>query len=221
MKSVALRNQIPNEIFDYQTLMCVLGQYASPRDKITNLLRQGTIVRIRKGLYVFGKEVRKEPLSREVLANLLYGPSYISLEYGLQHYNLIPERVEIVTSITPGRSRNFSTPVGDFSFRQIPMRAFAGGMDVGKTNTGNFYLIALPEKALVDTLQSARGISIKSVKDMQRYVAEDLRIEIADLLQMRPKSITEYAGQYRSHKAIYLGDLIQQLRQNKRRVINA
>ena len=43
----------------------------------------------------------KSPLSREVLANLIYGPSYISLEYGLQHYGLIPERVEIVTSVTP------------------------------------------------------------------------------------------------------------------------
>ncbi len=221
MKSVNLRHQIPSEIFDYQTLMCALSQYASPRDKITNLLRHGTIVRIRKGLYVFGRDERKSPLSRELLANLMYGPSYISLEYGLQHYGLIPERVEILTSVTPGRSRKFSTPVGVFSFRQIPMRAFAVGMDLIATNAGNFCFIALPEKVLVDKLHSAHGVSIKSLKDMQLYLEEDLRIEISELRQMQPQRIAEYADLYRSRKALFLRDLIHQLRQNSRRVNSA
>jgi len=71
-----------------------------PRDKISDLLKKGTIIRVKKGLYVFGEDNRKKPYSKEILANLIYGPSYISLDYALQYHGLIPERVEAVTSVT-------------------------------------------------------------------------------------------------------------------------
>lgn len=48
-----LRRQVPHEEFDYQVLLDSLREYSRPRDKITGLLRQGHIVRVRKGLYVF------------------------------------------------------------------------------------------------------------------------------------------------------------------------
>lgn len=88
-----LRRRIPHEEFDYQTLLDSLRTYSRPRDKITALLKKGVIVRIKKGLYIFGEEYRKNPYSNEILANLICGPSYISLEYALQYYGLIPERV--------------------------------------------------------------------------------------------------------------------------------
>jgi hypothetical protein len=36
-----------------------------------------------QGIYVFGERYRRSPFSREVLANMIYGPSYISLDYAL------------------------------------------------------------------------------------------------------------------------------------------
>ena len=120
----SIRKHIPQEEFDYQALLDCLQGYAHPRDKISDLLRKESIIRIKKGLYIFGDEYRNKPFSREILANLMYGPSYISLEYALQHYGLIPERVEAVTSVTTGRSRRFSTPVGLFTYRMIPLEAF-------------------------------------------------------------------------------------------------
>ena len=48
-------------------------------------------MRIRKGLYAFGEPLRRAPISRELLANLIYGPSYISLDYALSYHGLIPE----------------------------------------------------------------------------------------------------------------------------------
>lgn len=215
MRSVNVRAQIPQEEFDYQTLLCALRQYASPRDKITTLMRQGTIIRIRKGLYIFGEDERKRPFSREILANLIYGPSYISLEYGLQYYGLIPERVETITSVTLGRSRRFSTPIGEFSFRKIPAQAFAEGLDL-LDNSGTFsYLIAVPEKALVDKLQSDRGIPIRSLKDMQQYLEEDLRMDLSDLRQMRTSRIMKYASSYHSRKAEWLAEYIRLLQRKK------
>lgn len=50
---------------------------------MTALLRKKAIIRVKKGLYVFGPEVRRRPFSLEVLANTIYGPSYISLQYAL------------------------------------------------------------------------------------------------------------------------------------------
>ena len=80
-----LRSKIISEEFDYQSLLNCLREYDRPRDKITDLLRQGAIIRIKKGIYVFGERYRRQPFSREVLANMIYGPSYISLDYAL-HY---------------------------------------------------------------------------------------------------------------------------------------
>jgi hypothetical protein len=119
-----IRKQIEHEAFDYQTLMVSLRDYARPRDKISDLLRKGFILRVKKGLYVFGDEYRRRPFSREILANLIYGPSYVSLDFALQHHGLIPERVEALTSVTTGRSRSFFTPVGLFTYRKIPLEAF-------------------------------------------------------------------------------------------------
>ncbi|MBW1855256.1 MAG: hypothetical protein JRJ00_11360 [Deltaproteobacteria bacterium] len=100
MISDILRRKIPQEEFDYQTLLDCLEVYARPRDKISDLLKKGIIIRVKKGLYIFGEEYRKIPYSMEILANLIYGPSYISLDYALQYYGLIPERIEAVTSVT-------------------------------------------------------------------------------------------------------------------------
>ena len=68
-----LRQLIPREEFDYQTLLSYLQGYDYPRDKITDLLRKGVIIRVKKGLYVFGELYRRRPVSREALANLMYG----------------------------------------------------------------------------------------------------------------------------------------------------
>ena len=61
-----LRSKITTEELDYQALMDGLRGYDRPRDKITDLLRQGAIIRIKKGIYVFGERYRRLPFSREV-----------------------------------------------------------------------------------------------------------------------------------------------------------
>lgn len=107
---VELRRNIAGEEFDYQVLLDSLRDYKRPRDRITELLKKKEIIRVKKGIYVFGEKYARRPFSREILANMIYGPSYISLDYALHYFGLIPERVEAVTSVTTKRSRRFSTP---------------------------------------------------------------------------------------------------------------
>ena len=204
-----LKEKIPQEEFDYQTLVGVLAAYTAPRDKITSLIKQGVIIRVKKGVYVFGKALRRHPYSLETLANLIYGPSYISLEYALQFYGLIPEHVRTVTSVATGRSRHFSTPVGDFSYWKIPMPAFTSGMDLLPNTSGATYLMAVPEKALTDKIQSERGLPIRSRQDVETYLVENLRIDIDDLSLMSARRIEEYAALYRSQKARNLAIFIR------------
>lgn len=209
-----IRKLIPYEEFDYQTLLGALKGYAHPRDRITTLLRKGIIIRVKKGLYVFGDDERKRPYSREILANLIYGPSYISLEYALQYYGLIPERVESVTSVTVGRTRKFSTPVGLFVYRMIPMAAFKTGMDQVEMEDGRSYLIAVPEKALADKLRSDQ-VPIRTQKELQSYLFDDLRIESASIQEMQPARLEEYASRYRSRKILLLSKLARRLGRHK------
>jgi len=208
--SEPIRAMIPYEEFDYQTLLGALKGYARPRDRITTLLRKGVIIRVKKGLYVFGEHERRRPYSREILANLIYGPSYISLEYALWHYGLIPERVEAVTSVTVGRSRKFSTPLGLFAYRMIPMAAFRAGMDQMEMEDGRSYLIAVPEKALADKLRADR-VSIRSQRELQSWLFDDLRMDPAAIRDMQPARLAEYAGRYRSRKVLLLSKLVRRL----------
>lgn len=220
MQPVHLPAQIPYGVFDYQTLSSVLADYNAPRDKITSLIKQGAIIRVKKGLYVFGKELRRQPYSLETLANLLYGPSYISLEYALYVYGFIPEQVYTVTSVTTGRSRHFSTPVGNFSYRNIPFPPFSAGMDVWQNATGSTCLLAVPEKALVDKIQSERGLPIRSKRDIERYLIENLRMDLDDLAQLRVKRIEKYGKLYNSRKVRYLVAFIGQLSSNNSPIIS-
>ena len=107
-----LRQRIGREEFDYPALMAALSGYANPRDRVTTLLRRGDILRVKKGLYVFGDQLRRRPYSRELLANLVYGPSLVSLDSALSFHGLIPERVEAMTSVTTKRPKAFDTPSG-------------------------------------------------------------------------------------------------------------
>lgn len=218
MKAVDVRDHIQAEIFDYQTLTDLLKGLSSPRDKITDMLRQGIIIRIKKGLYVFGDKYRRHPYSKELLANLVYGPSYVSLDYALAYYGIIPERAEALTSVTLSRSRRFSTPAGLFIYRQIPARAYETGMVRVEADSDQAFLIASPEKALADKIVSVRGTRIASVTEMSRFLEADLRIDARNLESLSAERIEEFAGRYRSLKLRRLSGLLRRLQRSRQGV---
>ena len=204
-----LRKEITQEEFDYQTLLNCLKGYARPRDKISDLLKKGIIIRVKKGLYIFGEAFRKKPYSPEILANLIYGPSYISLEYALQYHGFIPERVAAFTSVTTGRTRTFHSPVGLFIYKSIPLSGFRIGMDRIEIGEGRAFLIAVPEKALADKVYLDRGPGIRTQKMMSAYLENDLRIEAAELIKLNPAILDEIAQRYRSNKVRLLSHIVR------------
>lgn len=210
-----LRQSIPFEEFDYQALMGALAKYASPRDKVTDLLAKEVIIRVKKGLYIFGEKWRRRPYSREVLANLLYGPSCVSLDFALHYHGLTPERVEAMTSVTPKRGAHFMTPVGLFLYSNVPLAGFAVGLGRVELEDGRGFLIAAPEKALADKVRQDRGLGLRSQKDTFSYLVENLRIDESALCELNSGLLFDLSEAYRSPRVALLAGLIQRLARNK------
>ena len=144
--------QLPAE-FDYNLLMYVLRDYQKPRDKIRNLVQNQDIIRVKKGIYVLGPGYNK-PYNKYVLANMMYGPSYVTAQTALSYWGLIPERVELIISMTFKRKKFFSTPVGDFSYLYCRKRVYSIGVRLEEAGNAKRIFMAAPEKALCDLFAS-------------------------------------------------------------------
>ena len=164
---------------DFPALVTVLGDYKYPKDKVSKMEGNGELIRLKKGLYVVAPNVHHLTISKELIANHLYGPSYISFESALSYYHLIPERVHTIRSLTLKRARNFSTPIGNFEYISAQKKYFGIGIRQEIVNDRYAYLIASPEKALCDIIYATPGLRLQSVKAMQVYLEEDLRIDFS------------------------------------------
>jgi hypothetical protein len=203
-----LRADVPHEEFDYLALTSGLRRYARPRDRVTTLLRHQAIIRVKKGLYVFGPTYRRAPYSREVLANLMYGPSCVSLEYALSYYGLIPERVETVTSSTTGKSRAFDSAVGRFTYWPVPERIFPIGIDRIETGDGRAFLIARRERALCDVLMHRRGLKVRTPGQLEAWLADDLRYDTDELPSLDATLVSDLARTWGSARLRLLVQLL-------------
>jgi hypothetical protein len=194
-----IRATVEQEVFDYQVLLDILRKYRKPRDRIHRLVAAGEIVRVKKGLYVFATPFRRQPIVREHLANLIYGPSYVSLDSALSFHGLIPERVESVTSVTTGRSRAFDTPFGAFTYRSLPPTRYAVGALLETKGTVPF-LIARPEKALADKVWMDKRFAGSRVGEFDAYLRDDLRIDEDGLRKLDLEPLAAIAQAYGSAK---------------------
>ena len=144
MKYIDLQKKITHSVFSTHDLKLlgvkVFGYQLSLWQK------QGHIVKIKNGLYVFAD--RLAAISPEEISGLLYSPSYISLEKALSFYGVIPEMVYSVTSVTPKVTRRFKNKLGSFIYRHIKPSLHFGYRQLKGENIP--YLMAEPEKALLD-----------------------------------------------------------------------
>lgn len=203
--NVILRKSAVIEEFDYNFIKHALHDYKNPRVKINDLLKKNEIIRVKKGLYVFGPELAHQPYSKETLANLIYGPSYISLEYALSFHGLIPERVETITSVTNKRNKFFQTPIGNFSYRYIHPSIYAYDITLYEIDNNHSILIATREKAISDMLYFADKIT--SMAELEKYLLKDLRIEPEYLAVLNRNKVKKLAKIYGSNINLFFNFL--------------
>ena len=116
------------------------------RNQFSRWKKLGLLQELKRGLYILGEGERQTAISRQAIAAILYQPSYISLESALSHYQMIPERVDAVMSVSPKKTRMFHNPLGTFHYRNL-QTSLNFGFLARKDESGYPYFIAEPEKS--------------------------------------------------------------------------
>ncbi len=99
----------------------LLRDYQQPNDKIHHLLKKGVLEKVRRGLYIAGPVIQAVRPDHFLMANHIWGPSYISLESALSYYGLIPERVYTITSVTTNSALKYRTPLGTLIYTRLTL----------------------------------------------------------------------------------------------------
>lgn len=200
-------------IIDYASLKSLLAnlEYKNINDKIVDLMKKNIIQNVKKGFYIHNSQITKSIISKELLSNnLLDNPSYISLDYALFFYGLIPEAVHEITAVTTNRSKTFKTHIGVFSYKHIKKELFNIGVNIESTKNANF-LIASKEKAICDKIYLTKGIELTSMASMTDFLGDDLRIDFEDFEGFNTNIISEYYEISKSKKIQILHRLIKKL----------
>ncbi len=181
-------------------LLGILSDYKDPRKKISSLTKNNFLIPVKQGVYITSHNLGLRSYSLEILANLIYAPSYISLESALSTYGFIPEKTTSITSVCLGKGKKFSTSIGSFEYFHLKNTLYSKGVILYEIFEKIFCLHASPEKCLFDFLyfREKKGEFLNQA-DYFDYIIESYRL---DLSQMRTtidkkklKSLSRYYTQ--------------------------
>jgi predicted transcriptional regulator of viral defense system len=153
--------------FDFATVLQLSGEpRASLRVRLYEWRKAGRLIALRRGMYMLAAPYRRVDLNPALLSNHLYTPSYISMQWALSFYGLIPEKSVVYTAITPRVPRTFTNPVGTYRYFNLKQAFFFGSRMV--TLSGASVCMADPEKALLDLwhLQSGEW-TVERMREMR------------------------------------------------------
>jgi len=156
-------------------------------------LAAGEVLRVARGMYCLRSDFLNFKLDPHVFTSLIDGPSYLSFESALAYRGWIPEAVYSFASASLGRSREFETPFGVFSYKRVPQKNFYAGVERVQLERGGAFFLAGPLKALSD-LVYLNGWNWDSAKP----VVESLRVEEENFGELKSEDFEEIAGCYRS-----------------------
>lgn len=169
-----------------------LQEYSNKDTKICREVKNGNLIKIINGLYETDSNI-----NGYLLAGSIYGPSYLSFDFALYYYGLIPEKVTAFTSATFDKKKKkmYENQFGVFLYRDVPSNVYPLGINLIKEN-GYIYQIATPEKALCDKLYTLSPI--KNMSELENVLYNDLRIDIDELNKFNVQDLKEISNSYHS-----------------------
>ena len=214
MQAIDVQLQAFSEIpITHGTLLSILKKYKTPNNKISRWLAAGMLLPLKKGLYLVSPEISGLSCPLPLIANVLYGPSYVSLDYALFQYGLIPEQVFEITSVTTQRAKSFENRLGSFTYTRIPAELFSVGVTRVIATDKASYLLASPTKALCDKLLLIRNLRIYSPRSFQDFLCNDLRIDESELATLELPIIEDCMASNHKHRLLgYLFRLVKELK---------
>lgn len=180
---------------------------------IKKLVREELVVPLKKGFYIsplYKDTAIKTPQESELywvyLANKLREPSYVSLEYVLSKYNIIPETAFALTSITLKSPRTYKTNQATFIYRNIKRDLFSDYQLLVFGNTGLKVMIAYPYKALFDFLY-LKPFTVK--EEMRDFLLKSGRINWDALSKNYKDKFIEIINKSKSKKMQTIGSILK------------
>ena len=167
-------------------------EYSNKDTKLSRDVRDGKLFKIINGLYETNPNT-----PGYLLAGSIYGPSYISFEYALSFYGLIPERVSTITSATfdKKKKKHYNTDFGVFTYRDVPSSAYPEEI-ILKIEGEYSYQIATPEKALCDKLYTLSPIN--NYSSLENMLFNDLRIDEEEFKKLDSNKVEMLSNLYHS-----------------------
>ncbi len=161
-------------------------------DLVNRALIAKVLEQLKRGVYLILPPYQKHLPNSFEIAQILYGPSYISFESALSHHGLIPEAVYATTSACIKRSNTIQNGLGIFRYLHVPEENFTLGVDRIQ-DSHSIYLLASPWKALADLcyVQKKRWHNLTEL-------CGDLRIEKEELQSWDPKVLDDLVANYGS-----------------------
>ena len=169
-----------------------LMEYSNKNNKISRNIRDGKLFKITTGLYETNPNT-----PGYLLAGSIYGPSYISFEYALSYYGLIPERVTTITCATfdKKKKKQYDTDFGVFTYRDVPVLVYPEEIILKEENNYS-YQIATPEKALCDKLYTLAPLD--NYSNLENMLFKDLRIDVEGFNKLDASKIEKISELYHS-----------------------
>lgn len=185
--------QYVEEPLSRQILFTLLKQYRRPYDKINELVKAELLTKIKNGYYIPGPKIKAPKPEPFLIANRLYGPSYVSLESALSYWRLIPEKTFETSSVTVKRTKVYNTPIGRFSYNHTPLPYYSFGLKSVQLTQKQVALVASAEKALCDKIVITSGIRLRSTTEVIQFLTEDLRIDEEAMQNLNVKEMKLWA----------------------------
>jgi hypothetical protein len=187
--------QWPKPYIRDQDLLALFGKNDVQRhDAVKYAIAHNIIQKIRRGLYLINFLQPQTKFDPFELAQVIYGPSYISLESALSYHGWIPEAVYITTSVSSRRTKLFDTPIGQFHYSSTPISSFY--LNVQRVSgSASTFLIASPWKAIADYIYVYKK-KWESILD----VIVDLRVEEETIDESDRQDLEEVAMTYHNEK---------------------
>lgn len=177
--------------------------YGDPAGKISRMKQSGELLQLTRGVY------ETDPNAPgHCLAGAILGPSYLSFDYALSWYGLIPEAVRVYTSATfaKRKAKEFRNAFGLYAYRDVPREAYPYGIRMVREQEYVFQ-IAAPEKALCDKLYTMPPVT--SQREIQRMLFENLRIDREQFEGLDADGLLQISGLYHCNNLKYLMKLLR------------
>jgi len=206
---------LSSRILDERQLAELVGGSAARRYGLVNrAIKQGTLVRVKRGKYVLSAPYRADPVHPFAVAQSLLPGSYVSFETALAYHGWIPESVFTTASVSPGRKTiEYETEAfGPFAFHPLAIHDYRLLTGVDRVVLGKLTaLVAQPLRAILDLValrkQPWQGVD---------WLASGMRIDEAKLLALKRAHFATLKPVYK-HKAVntFLGKLEDALMSGK------